>query len=183
MLIYAYIGVEMVAVTASEARDAKQLRWPSMIIAYFTSALYLLCVIGELLDLKWSNWDLPLIYGGRNTHYDPKPPHERGIVVLATLEAHHPTMASLINGSLIYSALSAANTSLYVSSRTLYGMTRTMDARRLGWFSRLGTVWHRNQVPMFAVLFSAIAFIWLPIIHLRSGYTIVNVGIGSCRGT
>ena len=54
----------MVAITAFEARDIRSLRRPSQIMAYFVMGIYLFCVIGELLNVSWTNQALPEIYGG-----------------------------------------------------------------------------------------------------------------------
>lgn len=64
MIAYGFISLEMVAITAYEARDLRSLRRPSQTIAYFVSALYLFCVIGELLNVRWTNEALPDILDG-----------------------------------------------------------------------------------------------------------------------
>ena len=56
--------MEMVAITAFEARDLRSLRRPSQIIAYFVAGIYLFLVIGEMLNVSWTNQALPEIYGG-----------------------------------------------------------------------------------------------------------------------
>ena len=125
---------------------------------------------------RWSNWNLAWIYGSNGrAHWNPDAPPTRGLVTLAALEAGYPKATGVIAGCLIYCALSAANTSLYVASRTLYGVYHSVEHQRIPYLKLLGRVWHRNKVPMFAMLVSALAFIWLPLIHLRRGYTIVSV--------
>ena len=163
----------MVAITAFEARDLPSLRVPSRWIAYVVFVLYLLVTIGELLDVSWLNQDLPPVYGGISMHQPPKP-RTRTIIMLTALQAGYPNIAGLFNGALLYSAVSAANTNLYISSRTLYGMTRR-PAPNFNWLRVLASVWHKNGVPMVALLISAIFFIWLPIVAVRGGYSIAEV--------
>ena len=108
-------------------------------------------------------------------HQPPKP-RSRTIIVLAALDARYPNIAGFFVGALLYSALGAANTNLYISSRTLYGMTRRPGSR-FPWLKGLGSVWHRNGVPMVALFVSAVCFMWLPIVAVRGGYSIAEVSI------
>ena len=186
IIAYGFLSLELVAVTAFEARDVRSLRNPSRIIAYFITLLYLFCVIGELLNVKWTNTGLPKISGGINEAL-PKTQSGSGrsgaIIIIAALKSGHWRISGLLNGCMVFSALSAANTSLFIASRTLYGMTRTLDPAKT--FSRathlrsLATVWHKTGVPMRALLVSAIAFCsWLPFLNLKAGYGIVDVSLG-----
>ena len=169
----------MIAVTAFEARDLNSLRKSSQLIAYFISALYLFCVIGELLNVEWTNKALPEIFGGLHTDhvevYGGRS-RSRAIIIIAAIEAGYPKMAGFLNGCMIFAALSASNTALYVASRSLYGMTRTIRPWKCFRALRvLGSVWHRNGVPMWALLISAVAFVWLPFLELKGGYAIADV--------
>lgn len=85
-------------------------------------------------------------------------------------------MPGFLNGCLIFAALSAANTSLYIASRALYGMTRAINPWKwFGWLKLLGTVWHKSGVPMWALVASALSFGWLPFLQLKGGYAIADV--------
>ena len=64
MIAYGFLAIESIAITAFEARDIRSLRRSSQVIAYFVFGLYLFCVIGELLNVGWTNKALPEIYGG-----------------------------------------------------------------------------------------------------------------------
>ena len=147
-----------------------------MTIAYVITLLYLFCVFGEMMIIRWSDRNLAIIYGGVGAHWNPDAPQTRGLLAVAMLELDRPAACSVISAILIYMALSAANTSLYVASRTLYGLTYAPSAQAKPLIKYLGTLWHRNRVPMFALLVSALAFVWIPLLHLVCGYTIVNVG-------
>ena len=172
-MIYSYLGVEVIAITAFEARDLPSLRKPSKWIAYVVFVLYALVTVGELLDVSWLNEDLPPVYGGISMH-PPSKPRARTIIVLTALKAGYPGIAGFFVGALLYSAISAANTNLYISSRALYGMTRR-PGQHFRWLKGLGSVWHKNGVPMVALLISAICFMWLPITAVRGGYSIAEV--------
>lgn len=160
----------MIAITAFEARDLRSLRIPSQTIAYFVVSIYLLLAIGEFLNVDWTNTDLPQINGGINEHPVKTTPRSRAIFVIAAIQAGYKRMPGLMNGCMIWSALSAANSALYIASRTFYGMTREINPWR--WFKFLkefGDVWYRTEVPMWALFASFIAFLWLPFLHLKTG--------------
>jgi amino acid transporter len=179
LVAYSFLGIEIVAVTAFEAKFSSSLKYPSRIIAYAVFSLYLLCTIGEVLTVSWRDSHLPLIYGGgKNSNGTTAgPPNSTSIIVNAAWEAHHKKLAGFLNGCLIFSVLSASNTSLYVSSRTLYGLTR--DIPDTNWFgkklNRLSLVVPQTGVPAAALLFSAVSFFWLPFLQLKAGYAIGDV--------
>ncbi len=179
IIAYAFIGLESVSVAAFEARDLRSLRFASRWIAYFTIALYFFCAIGEFLNVEWSDGALPQIYGGINeaSVNIGEPVHKsRAIIVIAAFRAGYTRAAGLLNGCMIFSALSASNTALYIASRTLYGMTRRITPWRwLRVLKFLGSVWPQTGVPMWALFFSFLAFYWLPFLQLRRGYAIADV--------
>ena len=169
----------MTAVTAFEARDLRSLRIPSQTIAYAIVLLYFFCAVGEFLNVEWTNRDLPSLYGGLDkdsVSNDSSSARSRAIVVIATIQAGYKGMPGFLNACMMFSALSGSNTALYVSSRTLYGMIHNISRwQRFSWLKPIGTVWHMTEVPMQALLISAISFIWLPFLQLRGGYAIADV--------
>ncbi|KAN0066848.1 Amino acid permease/ SLC12A domain containing protein [Elaphomyces granulatus] len=165
LVAYSFQGVEAITVTAFEARDASALRWPSRWIAYVA------------LNVAWSDPHLPLIYDdlvARNSTMNP--PTSR-VIIFTTFLAGYQSLAGFLNGCLIFSVLSASNTSLYVSSRTLYGITREMPDTN--WLNkqirRLSLVVPRTGVPAAALLFSAVSFFWLPFLRLKGGYALEDL--------
>ncbi|KAI4213248.1 MAG: hypothetical protein LQ351_004194 [Letrouitia transgressa] len=144
-------------VTAYEARDLRSLRIPSQYIAYFILALYLFCAIGEFLNVEWTNRALPSKYvnaitNGTETQGSSTQIGSGAIIVVAAFKAGHTKIAGLLNGCLIFAALSAANSALYVASRVLYGMTRSIGPRsRFSIFRGLGNVWNKTGVPVRAL--------------------------------
>ena len=182
IIAYGFIGVEMVSVTAFEARDLRSLRIPSRTIAYFVVSLYFMCAVGEFLNVGWTCEDLPNVLGvngtsvnaaGKSPCHNPTQRTDAIIVIAARGYRHAPGM---FNAFIIFACLSAANSSLYIASRTLYGMTRTINPwRRFSVLKALGTVWHKTGVPMWALLFSFLSFIWLPFLQLMKGNAIDDV--------
>lgn len=83
----------------------------------------------------------------------------------------------VLNGCLLFSVIYSANTSLYMSSRMLYGLA--MGVPQTNWVGRqihrLSLVVPRTGVPGPAVVVSAVAFVWLPFLQLKKGYAISDV--------
>lgn len=88
--------------------------------------------------------------------------------IISTAEMSN-TLAGTLNVFLIFTALTCANTNLYVASRTLFSLTRSLDSgpnekwyiRCLAWIGRTN---HR-YVPLRAMLVSCI-FAWIPFLYL-----------------
>lgn len=95
------------------------------------------------------------------------------VVVIAIKRADISVLPDILNGFLIMAVLSAANTALYVSSRTLFGLTRSLnpgsDYVLERWLSRLGTTTPGTKIPGWASVISALSFCWVPFLHLKKG--------------
>jgi amino acid transporter len=89
------------------------------------------------------------------------------------MSANIPTLPGFLNGCLILAILSAANTALYVASRTLFGLTQEIDpnSRWWGWVSKFSTTTHNRRVPAFALVASVLIFCWVPFLHLTKSYS------------
>lgn len=176
--MFSFIGQEIFVITAFEAKYSKDLRLPSQIMAYIVLMIYLLVGIGEALNVRWTDSHLPAIYGGLDQPATANSnPDTTSMVVLATFRAGYQRIAGFLNGCLIFSVLSASNTSLYVASRTLYGLaTQIPDTnifgRNLQW---LKIVPFKNGVPAWALVISAMFFIWLPFLQLKKGYAVQDL--------
>ncbi|KAF8848234.1 amino acid transporter [Acephala macrosclerotiorum] len=178
LVAYGFLGIEIVAVTAFEAQYSSSLKLPSQVIAYAIFVLYFLCTIGETLTVRWTNNHLPKIYGGgKNNAGNVSWPSSTSMIVEATWAAGHKSIAGFLNGCMIFSVLSSSNTSLYVSSRTLYGLAR--DIPDTNWFGKklkgLSIVVRQTGVPAMALLFSAVLSFWLPFLQLKAGYAIQDL--------
>ena len=175
---YAFCGVEIVAVAALEAADARHsLRWhPTQHIAKILLVVYLITVFAFYLNVSWED---PLLVSLPERDSSPS-----SIVMIAAMNAQIPMLPGFLNGCLIMALASAANTSLYVASRTLYGLARGL--RKTGsWPNRLlctlGTTNDRG-VPAWSLIISSLIFgSWLPITHSLSGYK--DQRVSHCRST
>lgn len=84
--------------------------------------------------------------------------------VLSAMFSRIPGLAHFFNAILLMTAISAANTNLYISSRTLFGLFRKLDGNRwklLAFFGRT----NNYQVPVRAMVLSCM-FIWIPCLYL-----------------
>lgn len=180
-------------VIAYEAKDLRSIRLSSKYIAWVALGLYLFCAIGEFINVEWTNPALFPKYLSRPTSHAAEP-HRRdtevsstAIIVVAAFQAGKKRLAGLLNGCMIFSALSAANTSLYISSRVLYGMTRDINPQsRLAVFSGLSRVWHKTGVPVRALWLSFISFVWLPFLRWKGGISVTDVrnpGLPKCKSS
>lgn len=174
---YGFLGVDIIAVTAFEARNPKALRFPAKWIAYVAFLLQFFIVLGEVLVVKWNDSSLrPLEQRSvSDSNEDPSVP----ILLLGPSEASIRFLPGFLAGCAIFCILSGANTALYVASRTLFGLTREIPSNHHVWLvralSRLGTTTPRTHVPAWALLISAVSFSWLPFLHLKHGYSIQDV--------
>ena len=178
IITYAYVGVEIVAATAFEAKSSRSLKFTARYIALITTGSYLFVAIGFYLNVSWTD---PLLESLSNiiiTHERPSivlptsTKRSNVIPVIGLLNTHFPTLAGLVNGWLIMVVLSAANTDLYVASRTVSGLVREIHPklRFFGRLSKLGAISRNSKIPAVAVLVSAIAFFWLPFLHYAGNY-------------
>ena len=174
IVAYGFVGVEIIAVTAFEARNPQALRFPAKWIAYIIFLLNFLIVLGEILTVDWKDSSLrPL----NQRSSDDAAAHNTSIAifVLAPLEAGIRVLPGLLSGFMFFFGISCANTALYVASRTLFGLTREIPSNHellvMRLLSKMGTTTPRTLVPGWALLFSTLAFFWLPFLHLKRGYS------------
>jgi yeast amino acid transporter len=176
ILAYGFIGIEIVSICGFEARDRQSLRFPSKWIAYLVFVLYFSCAIGEAVNVSWSNSSLP-VPDERKRDISSKP-QSTSVLIIAVQQQGISGLPGFLNACIIFAVLSAANTALYVSSRTLFGLTRGISPYSkwpLSWLSKLGTTTPNTLVPAWALVVSAIAFFWLPFLHLKGGLSITDV--------
>jgi amino acid transporter len=106
-------------------------------------------------------------------------------VVIAVKE-YSETAAAIINGALVFSVLSAANTSLYIASRTLYGLTYRILGRSAisKQFKRLSAVWEVTGAPASALFWSVLIFYALPFLELvrQEPHRSRIQKVSTCRG-
>lgn len=186
----------MVSVTAFEAKEPrKSLRQSARWIAWVIFGLFFLCGLGEALNIAWDDTHLLQLgiassskaeASGAVRRAEARDDKSFSVLVLAANKAGHPHWADFLNGCLVMSCLSAANTALYIASRTLYGLCKRFeenDERLLvRCVAKLGSLDPRTRVPNFALFASVATFFWLPFLHLREGYDVNSVSqIFQCR--
>jgi amino acid transporter len=167
-----------VSVTAFEAKDRSSLRNPARFVAYGVSSLYFVCFLLEAVVVPWSNKHLPSLHERTVAQDCPNGPWPRGqgfyaVVVIAARRYCSTGAGWFFNAAIIYFCVSAANSALYVASRTIFGLTREINRREnpswyLRVFAYLGVTTPFAQVPHWALLISAIAFCWLPALQYTS---------------
>ncbi|KAI0854225.1 amino acid permease-domain-containing protein [Daldinia vernicosa] len=178
---FAYVGVEVPAAAALEARPTtasahkrnqasnigETIRFPSKWISVFACIAYTLSGILVSLSVDPTDCRLPRV-GWLN--YDSCETVQSAFVLVAKVRGS-AEIASAFNAFLVFTALSCANTNLYVASRTLFGLTNQIDGgpdepwylNILAWLGRTNSY----RVPIRAMTVSAIAFIWVPFLQLN----------------
>lgn len=163
-------------VTAFEARKPQSVRFSAKWIAWFITFLFIVCGIGQILNIAWDDPKLAEMELRRDrlqVRVVSQSAAYYSVLVLVAKVNNYVTVASVWNGFLIFSSLSAANTCLYVASRALYGLCRDLPQNETAqwkrWPARLGALDPRTRVPFWALLASLALFFWLPFLNLRKG--------------
>jgi amino acid permease len=180
---YAFVGVEIVAVTAVEAKNpTKSLKRPAKNIAWITGLIYFISIIAFYFNVSWQDPHLPGYHlrDGTSTAANKS----TALIIIAAENAEVPALPSILTAFLIIAVLSAANTALYVASRTAWGVACDFDPQLINssnpakhFFSKLSTTTPR-KVPGWALLVSCF-FIWIPILQAvtKGGVSNQNVRV------
>ena len=201
---FAYIGVELISMTAFEALDPRELKLPARNIGWFMTVLYAIATGSFVANVSWQDQNLPRLFNQalvmvRNPDLEiilPNGPSTStgAAPLIALYRAGFRFLPSFLNGCFIYSAFSCANTALYVASRQLHGLTRSISVdansnvlrKFLAWTSGVD---HRTRSPWPALVISALALCWLPFIRLHHSNdlfledvqaALMNIGSVSC---
>ncbi|GAW21186.1 hypothetical protein ANO14919_107040 [Xylariales sp. No.14919] len=193
--IFAFVGVEIVAACALEAKPPNSNTYsgdmaqasvmgsrPGFLVVYFSLIVGVVYTVSGLLTtfsvprdacglprLSWLDPDewSPYCTGSEDVEYLVP----SSVFVLAAKLHDSPGLASALNFFLVFTALSSALTNLYIASRALYGLATHLhrsDDKFLDILSFFGVTNHEG-VPIRAVMLSAILFIWVPFLRL-AGY-------------
>lgn len=218
--MYPFLGVESVTMTAFEAKDTRELKPPAKNISFIVLFVYMISIISMLLNVQSDDRYLMVYYKQWNqtgtatsscnstTSASASPPlptlnflHPRAetavnnatrlMPVIATDNFHVPHLGGALNACLLYSAFSAANSALFVASRTLYGLgssiQRDEPSRVLRFLATFGRV-DQNGVPARAII-GSMFFAWVPFVSLGDADTagtdnmqdiLQSVGTTSC---
>ena len=203
---FAFVGVEIPAATALEARilpDSasrggpvdKSVKFSAIWISVIVGFIY---ILGGLLvgsDLYWKDQQLPrLSWLASSTGTDDgisgsdsSTKNSSSVFVIAANNSTisgHQALADFINACILITALTAANTTLYVASRTLFSLTKGIQANPSSpWLTRLLSFFGQTnprRVPMRALAASC-CFCWVPFLHL-SDSNALGTNIGAVSG-
>ncbi|KAF9068022.1 amino acid permease [Rhodocollybia butyracea] len=154
---FAFIGTEIVAIAAGEAKNPRRNLPKAIKRVYIRILLFYIggtIIIGLLVPSNTKDLSL----GSGTAASSP--------FVIAINNAGIKALPSIINACLLTSAWSAASSDLYTSSRAIYGLALSKNAPQI--FLRTT----RKGLPYVAVLFSA-AFALLAFMGVNSGSGVV----------
>lgn len=185
--------------TAFEAKNPTDLKFPAKNLAWTMTVIYILTTLVFVLNVKWNDARLPSFYNqglanstggltsravvtgsmqdnGGNTTVTMQALRTHSAPVIAVINAQINFLPGILNACFIYSDLSAANTALYVASRALFGLTRDIriednSGRIIRAIAKMATVESRTESPWWALLSSGSILFWLPFINLSGGFT------------
>ncbi|MGA8865583.1 MAG: amino acid permease [Candidatus Sulfotelmatobacter sp.] len=142
LAIYAFGGVEMLAVTTGESRSAKDIPRAAHLTFFLLAGLYLGAIIVLAGVMPWNHAGVA-----------------ESPFVSVLREARIPAAAYLMNFVVLTAALSGANAKLYVASRLLFSMGRNGWAP--AWLGRLNAA----GSPRLALLVSSYGIVTALIIE------------------
>ena len=189
---FSYLGVEMVTMTAFEARSpSKDLAMPARNIAWFITLIYIMTTLAFVLNVWWQDPKLPKYYnqsgvaiGGTVKSEAANSTYSAPVIAVMNSNLH----AGAVTACFIYSTISAANIGLYAASRALYGLARDIRANRNSpWWLRAAAapaaLESDTGSPWWAITLSILLLCWLPFIGLPNGVsktelqeTLINIG-------
>lgn len=157
----------------------RDIAWASNSIHWVTILLYILYAFAIALTVPMNYLKTPSIFAKDDNTIDF---HNSSCGNTSTaalvpfcnngspMQYYQPKLAGFINGCLLYSVISAGNTSLYMASRTIYGLgtvpvLEDLQGRRTwmrGLVKRAGSVDPRTGVPIYAVVLSYLIFCCVP---------------------
>ena len=184
---FAYVGVEITAASALEARVppvrnptnssaiGKTVKFSAVYISFIAALSYVIAGVLATLNIRWNDENLPRVSWSVNSTDNKESTHGStpSIIVLVAKYSGIKGLAGTLNVFLMFTALGSANTNLYVASRTLFGLTRTLSGGKgQPWYIRfLATLGKTNnrKVPMRALVASCI-FSWVPFLYLFNAH-------------
>jgi amino acid transporter len=179
---FAFVGVETTAAFALEARVTKvktptnprtigkTVKFSAVYISFLAGVVYVLAGVLIILNIEWDDPRLLRI------SWAPRPSEDVTVstpsaFVLVAETSKIPGLAGTLNVFLMFTALSSANTFLYVASRTLFSLTRSLDGgSRQPWYIRLLAYFgktNNRKVPLRAMIASCF-ITWVPFLYVTS---------------
>ncbi|KAI1212420.1 putative amino acid permease [Annulohypoxylon truncatum] len=140
---FAYLGTELVGVTVGEAQNPRK-TIPRAIRLTFYRIVFFYCISILLIGMcvPYDSHDLAFANGtSGNANASP--------FVVAIKLAHIPVLDHILNACILLFVFSAANSDLYIASRTLYGLSSDGAAPSI--FRKTNA----NGVPLYSLITSA----------------------------
>jgi len=181
----AFVGIESIASMSAEARDTFK------VVPSVRSITFLVVGTAVLFgaisgSTGFRNSSLITSYTNQGLGTLVPPPHldesmhtgqDNLPAMLAVLHFDH-TAQTAMNVLLIFSALSAANTALYVSSRTLFATCREPSfgksvIQKL--LRQIGNVHNRTRVPVQAIFWTVVVLIWMCVLEMLNSDEYFNI--------
>ncbi|GIC92813.1 uncharacterized protein Aud_009286 [Aspergillus udagawae] len=178
---FAYVGVDITAATALEARPERKGSqgdkrfWPTIsvrFVATWTSfivwIIYFLAGIMLSFNVHWQNSNLPrasFLGSPVNRTDDNQIKSNSGFVISASL-SKIPGLADMVAAIILITVIFSANTTLYVASRALFVLARKVHGNE--WYLQCLAFFGKTnhyQVPVRAMLLSC-CFLWVPFLYL-----------------
>ncbi|KAJ5964821.1 Amino acid/polyamine transporter I [Penicillium vulpinum] len=145
---FAYLGTELVGVTVGEAQNPRKtipraikLTFYRILVFYVTSVL----LVGTLVP-----YNSPLLVFALSDKNTKKGSAAASPFVVAIELAAIPILPHILNACILLFVFSAANSDLYIATRTIYGLAREGKAPKI--FARTD----RRGVPVFALAISSV---------------------------
>ncbi|KAL4862467.1 hypothetical protein BDV12DRAFT_203010 [Aspergillus spectabilis] len=185
---FAYVGVDITAATALEARPDRRRKssrdapsdelkgpWPYISVrfvatwtSFLTWIIYFIAGFLMSLNVRWDDPNLPEVsWLGSPVVPESAGEHkyntDSGFVISAAM-SRIPGLADMFTAVIFITAVFSANTNLYVASRTLFGLTRRLQDPEWRFFAFFGRT-NNYQVPVRAMLLSCF-FMWVPFLYL-----------------
>lgn len=139
---FAYLGTELVGVTVGEAQNPRKTIPRAIKLTFFRILIfYILSVFLLGMIVPFDSPELANTKGGSTANASP--------FVVAIQLASIPALPGIVNGCILLFVFSAANSDLYIATRTIYGLAREGKAPRI--LARTD----RKGVPIYALALSS----------------------------
>lgn len=146
--IFAYMGSELVGITFAECARPRQAIPKAIKLTFYRILLFYICSV-LLLGMCVASND-PLLLGAKGSTASASP------FVIAIKNAKIKGLDHVINACILLFVLSAANSDLYICSRTIYGLAVG------GYAPKIFATTNKNGVPYYGIilgsLFCCLAF-------------------------
>lgn len=159
--VFAYLGTELVGVTVGEAANPRKVIPRAIKLTFYRILLFyvvLVFFLGMLVPYNSPELAKGIKFGGNTATASP--------FVIAIQIAEIPHLPGILNAAIMIFVFSAANSDLYIASRTLFGLAREGKAPRI--FAKTD----KRGVPVYALGLS-VAFCLLAYLGVnQSSYTV-----------